>query len=124
MKGFIKLFALFIYLCLSLFINNGKTLAYETLINDSIYHHHISQQKNQTILTDEKKHIVIFKSQNESEITSSANKNNNYNSKDFDKSDSKFNITNNFLYKDTLHPVCISYGISQNLKHAIYTRAP
>lgn len=125
MLKFIRLFTVFIYFCLALFINPNEVLARDNLEHNIARQYYITQPKTETELTNKKEeYYVIFQSRNKSEITNTTNKNDNYGSIDSDNSNNKIEIANSFLYENTLYPVHITHYTSNNLKNAINIRAP
>lgn len=126
MKNFCKTIFIFIYLCLTFFINSNGVFADCVYSNSVKITNNISEQKSKITLFDntETYHFTI-QNNNTLQIANLNNKNS-----DFDC----FLINKNFLYNNLLKYIItdkkitynnrISHNISLNLENAIYTRAP
>ena len=125
MQRILRLFIIFFYFLLTLFINNGEVLACADFEQNTSQQYYISLTKNETGLVNKKEeYYAVLRSQNRLEITNPTNKNSNYGSWNFNNPNNKFDIANSIIYESIAYPILITHSISPNLKHAIHTRAP
>ncbi len=126
MRNFLRIFIVFIYFLLTLFIGSSSVFACENIEQNNPIRYFVLSSKTETVLLNNKKEeeCVISQNKNELQITKSSNRKNNYGFGSFDKLNTGCKVLNNYINENPVYPVCISYNISPNLKNAIYTRAP
>lgn len=127
MRGFIKTLAVFIYLILALFIQPNDTFACDNIRQSNSHQYYISEytkSKIHLINSKYEEYFVISKNNNRTEISNPSNKNQDYGFGCFDSANVDFDNSNKHKINNSIYHNCISHNISQNLKNAIYTRAP
>ena len=126
MRVFLKVLFAFIYCCLILFISPNSVNAYSTFTQNTQTLSYISQPKTEITFTNKHEETyLVSNNQNRCQITKTTNKNYNFGSllgnKPFLE---KYTLNNFILTKNNVIDNRIAHNISQNLKNAIYTRAP
>lgn len=127
MRSFIKIFVVFIYLILALFIQPSDTLACDNIRQNNTHQYYISaftKSKIHLINNKSEEYYVISKNNSRTEISKLSNKNQNYCFGSYDKANVDYAISNSSKIGNSICLTCISHDISPNLKNAIYTRAP
>ena len=116
----------FVYLFLTLFAQPSSVFASENFVQNSQVQYFIASTKTEETALNrkEKEYYTIFDNRSKSEITNPSGKNNYFGFGSFTPTSVDNNITDNFITRVSLIPLCISHNISPNLKNAIYTRAP
>lgn len=125
MKNIFKAMFIFICFCLT-FISSNNSFAYSAGNEYNQTFSYISIAKSDITFANQKEeYYIISNNQNRYEITNQSNKNDSLgltlaNRPIFDN----FIFNNYVSYKNNINLNRINHNISQNLKNAIYTRAP
>ncbi len=126
MKNIFKAMFIFICFCLT-FISSNNSFAYSTANEYNQSYSYISAEKSDITFASQKEeyYYIVSNNQNRYEITNQFNKNDSLgltlaNRPIFDS----YVFNNCVLDKNNLNLNRINHKISQNLKNAIYTRAP
>ena len=125
MRVFLRVFLLFIYLCLTL-IKPSEVYAFNTLVTNIPSLSYISEAKTEITLSHRiEDYYIVTQNPTNTEISNTLNKNYDLSLVFGDEVFNDDNILRFVLFnKNTNHNSRIVHKISPKLKHAIYTRAP
>jgi hypothetical protein len=125
MRVFLRVFLLFIYLCLTL-IKPSEVYAFNNFVTNIPSLNYISEAKSEiTLLHRVENYYIVTQNPTNTEISNTSNKNYDLSLVFGDEIFNEDNILRFILFnKNTNHNSRIVHKISPKLKHAIYTRAP
>ena len=126
MRIFLRVFLLFIYLCLTLFTKQSEVFAANNFIHNIPSLNYISETKSEITLSHRiEDYYIVSQNQANTELTNISNKNYDLSLVFGEEVFNEDNILRFILFnKNTNHNSRIAHKISPKLKHAIYTRAP
>jgi len=125
MRIFLRVFLLFIYLCLTL-IKPSEVCAFNTLVTNTPSLNYITETKSEIALSHRvEDYYIVTQNPTNTEISNTSNKNYDLSLIFGDEVFNEDNILRFILFnKNTNHNSRIVHKISPKLKNAIYTRAP
>jgi hypothetical protein len=126
MRIFLRVFLLFIYLCLTLFTKPSEVFAANNFIHNIPSLNYISETKSEITLSHRiEDYYIVSQNQANTEFSNTSNKNYDLSLVFGEEVFNEDNILRFILFnKNTNHNSRIVHKVSPKLKHAIYTRAP
>jgi hypothetical protein len=125
MKTVLRAMFIFVFFCLT-FISSNNSFAYSSVNGYNQTFSSISATKSEITFANQKEeYYIISNNQNRCEITNQSNKNDTFGLTFANRPIFDNYIFNNYVSdKNSINLNRINHNISQNLKNAIYTRAP